>query len=141
MGYPSMILSQTQHWGRIFSPPWNTISTLVRYFLVNWPPNWVLLLNTILLVLAIISAIWGVRHLPLSLNVYQITLLLFLLSYSSDTGDPLFSFNRLILIQFPLMIAIGSLRLGRYARLAMFAFCLMVGLTVSAMFFMWKWVG
>jgi hypothetical protein len=141
MGYPSMISFQNQNWGRNFSPPWNIVSNLLHYFLANWPPNWVLLFNSIIFLLAIISAVWGIRHLPLSLNVYQITLLFVILSYSSKTGDPLGSFNRYILLQFPMMIAFGSLRLGHYARLAIFGFCLLVSLGVSAMFFMWKWVG
>jgi hypothetical protein len=141
MGYPSMVTVQIQNWGHYFSPPWKTLLTLTNYLLANGISNWVVVFNTILLGLSIYFAIWGLRYLPFSLNLYQISLLIFLLSTPQGINDPLVSFNRYILLQFPMILGIGSFRLGHYTRLVLFAFSLLISLWVSAMFFMWKWVG
>ena len=102
--------------------------------------NWVLFLNTALLVVAGFSVYWAIRHLPLALKVYQVTLFLFLLTTRS-TFDPLLSFDRFILVMFPLFIFLGAVRRGKIGNMVYFSVSVLLSMGVSAMYFMWKWIG
>jgi hypothetical protein len=140
MGY--LILSPAQYqWPRVFSFPWDTLWADVLYLFNHMPPEWFALFNAALLILAVIASIWGLRHLPLALNVYQLGLLIFILSSRVMGTDPLISFNRLILIQFPFFIAVGALPLNAFRSRALITGALTACLFVSALFFMWHWVG
>jgi hypothetical protein len=140
MGF--LIFSPAQYqWPRVFSFPWDTLWADVLYLFNHTPPEWFALFNAALLVLAVIAAIWGLRHLPLALNVYQLGLLIFILSSRVMGTDPLISFNRLILIQFPFFIAVGALPLNAFRSRALITGALTACLFVSALFFMWHWVG
>ena len=140
MGFPSFIAIQSQSWERILSTPWGTLIALVEYFPANIGHNWVIALNTVMLAAAFASVVWGLRRLPLALSVYQIVFVLYMLSNRVST-DPLLSVNRYVLVLFPMYFALGSLRFGRAGQRLLFAVGLLGSLAISAMFFMWKWIG
>ena len=140
MGFPAITALQTDSWNRFISFPWTTLWVLVTGFPGLYLGNWVLFLNTAVLVVAVAAIIWGLRHLPLALTVYQVGLLLFVLS-SGLTFDPLQSLDRYILAVFPVFFALASVARGRLGRVIYFAIGLLLSLGISAMFFMWKWIG
>ncbi len=140
MGFPVFNALLVENWERVVSPPWETLWALVQYFPANVGRNWVIVLNTAVLVAAVGAVIWGIRRLPLALNVYQIILLLYLLS-NRVTSDPLLSLNRYVLVMFPMYLAFGAIPAGRARRMALFALGVITSLGVSGMFFMWKWIG
>lgn len=139
MGFPSFTYIQDNVWDRVVSPPWSTLWALIQYFPANVGRNWVIVLNTVMLGAAIFAVVWGLKRLPLALSIYQATLLVYLLS-NRVTTDPLLSFNRYILLMFPLFMALGSLPTGHKGRIGQFAFSVLALLGLSGMFFMWKWI-
>ena len=140
MGLPSFFMLQNTIWSRFFSPPWETLGIVLRSFPFGWVENWVLGINSLELILAIWAVVVGWRYLPLSLNIYQISFLLYILS-SRAANDPLLSFNRLIVIMFPMYIVMGRQNFNRLGKLIAFGVGFLLTLGMSAMFFMWKWVG
>ena len=140
MGFPAFIDVQMLGWDRIVGFPWEPIMALFQGFPGNYMGNWVLFLNTALLVVAGFSVYWAIRHLPLALKVYQVTLFLFLLTTRS-TFDPLLSFDRFILVMFPLFIFLGAVRRGKIGNMVYFSVSVLLSMGVSAMYFMWKWIG
>jgi hypothetical protein len=140
MGYPMMDLMQASDWGRVISMPWETLLALVNYFPSHWSQNWLILLNSFFLIVTIWVLIAGWRRLPLALNVYQVIMILYILS-TRGISDPLLSLNRYILLDFPIYLMIGSFSFHRWVRLALFGIGVFGSLAISAMFFMWKWVG
>jgi hypothetical protein len=140
MGFPSFFSLQENNWERIFSTPWQTLWAVILYVPFNIGDNWVSGFNAVALGLAITGTVWGVRRLPLALSAYQIVLLLYLLSNRVLT-DPLLSVNRYVLVIFPIYMAFGALKLGRWAERIVFVALFLASLVISAFFFMWKWVG
>lgn len=172
MDFPSIAAMQTQSWDRYIAFPWTTLWVLVTGFPGNYLGNWVLFLNTALLVLSVAviifgltipkgahraetrrhgedsfalstsgaSGFWGQHRVPLALTIYQAVLVLFTLS-SGLTFDPLQSFDRYILALFPIYFALACVARGRTGRAVYFAVSLLLSLGISAMFFMWKWIG
>jgi hypothetical protein len=100
----------------------------------------VLGLNTLELALAVAAVIWGWRFLPAALNVYQVVFLLFILS-SRGVEDPLVCFNRYIVVLFPMFLVMSQQKMGTPGKLIYFGVSMVLLMGVSAMFFMWKWVG
>jgi hypothetical protein len=140
MGFPSFSSLQESNWERVFSTPWQTLWALVVYLWFNIGNNWVSGFNAITLVLAMVGTVWGLRRLPLALSAYQVVMLLYFLS-NRAISDPLLSVNRFVLVIFPMYMVFGTIKLGRRGQQAVFGVCLLASLGVSAMFFMWKWVG
>ncbi len=140
MGFPSMAAMQTGSWERYIAFPWTTLWVWLSGFPGNYLGNWVLFLNTALLALAVGVIIWGLRRLSLALTLYQAGLVLFTLS-SGLTFDPLQSFDRYVLALFPVFIALAVPMRGRWGRVLYFAISLLISMGISAMFFMWKWIG
>ena len=140
MGFPPFIDVQLVGWERVVSFPWEPIVAIFRGFPENFIGNWVLILNTIMLITAGFAVFWAVRHLPLALKVYQVTLFIYLLT-TQATIDPLLSFDRFILVMFPMYIALGAMKRNRAGNLLYLSVSIFLCMAVSAMFFMWKWVG
>jgi hypothetical protein len=148
MGFPAMDALLMSDWNRVLSTPWDTLWALVKDFPTLVMGNWLILLNTAVLGLAIWAVVRGwigseresSSQLPLELNVYQTALLLYLLC-TRVTTDPLLGLNRYILVMFPLYLVIGSIQLNRVGRGVLFALGVLGSLGLSAMFFMWKWIG
>lgn len=140
MGFPSFFSLQENNWERVFSPPWQTVWALMVYLPAHIGDNWVIVLNTFALSLAIAGAVWGARRLPLALSAYQIVLLVYLLSNRVIT-DPLLSVNRYVLVLFPTYMAFAALRLKPQTQRIVFGLFLLGSLGISSLFFMWKWIG
>jgi hypothetical protein len=140
MGFPAMNISMAVDWGRLVSTPWETIGMLALNFPTLAQDNWLILFNTPILLLAIGMLIAGWRQLPVELKVYQVTIILYLLS-THTVYDPLTSLNRYILLAFPLFLTMGTLSMSRAARIAVFGAGVFLSLTISGFFFLWKWIG
>lgn len=140
MGFPGMAEMQIADWQRFISYPLSTLWVLISGFPGNYLGNWVLFVNSALLALSVGVIIWGLRRLPAALSVYQAGLVLFTLS-SGLAIDPLLSFDRFILAAFPIYMALALFARGRRGRVIYFALSLLASLGLSAMFFMWKWIG
>ncbi len=95
----------------------------------------VLFLNTALLGLSVAVIAWGWRRLPPALTAYQLVLVLFTLS-SGLTFDPLQSFDRYMLVLFPIYLALGACCRSPRARILYFAVSLLFSLGLSGLFFM-----
>ena len=100
MGFPSFFVIQETRYLADFLDPWETLWVVLQSFPAGYLRNWVLIFNTLILLLAVGTIIWGWRRLPLALNVYQMVFLFFLLS-SRQVDDPLVSLNRYIWACFP----------------------------------------
>ena len=96
--------------------------------------------NIAVLVLAAAATYWGIRHLDKPFWLYQVTLLVFLLS-TATTGEPLCSFSRYALLMFPMFIVLAFWTTGKRTRMAAFTASFMLLLLISGYFFMWMWVG
>jgi hypothetical protein len=139
-GFPSFFVIQETKFFRIFSTPWETLWVVVQSFPAGYLRNWVLIFNTLILLLAAGTIAWGWRRLPLALNVYQVVFLFFFLS-SRQVDDPLVSLNRYIVGMFPMFMVLGLQKMRAVGKLAYFGASLLMLMGVSAMFFMWKWIG
>jgi len=140
MGFRSITAMQTQSWERFIAFPWETLWVLVRGFPDVYLNNWVLFVNTALLALSVGVIVWGWRRLPPALTVYQLVLVLFTLS-SGLTFDPLQSFDRYMLVLFPIYFVLGTWARAGRARMLYFAVSLLISLALSGLFLMWKWLG
>jgi hypothetical protein len=140
MGFPPANEIQLQIWSRWFGPPWEMFAGLLRHLPNHAVIGWTYWFNLGLLGLALWGVAWGLRRLPLALNVYNLATLFFLLS-NQELFDPLMSFNRFLLGLFPLFFALAGWMRGRTARLVYLTCALLGMLLVSVLFFMWKWVG
>ena len=125
---------------RGFFAPWETVGIILQQFPGGVLYNWVLGLNLLELGVALAAIIGGWRFLPAALNVYQVVFLFFILS-SRGVNDPLVCFNRYIVVLFPMFLVMGRLKMGTTGKMVYFGVSLLLVLGVSAMFFMWKWVG
>jgi hypothetical protein len=56
-------------------------------------------------------------------------------------NDTLVSFSRYMIAAFPFFVAIAPVMMNRYARLAVFAVCLIAQAILLSMFYFWSWAG
>jgi hypothetical protein len=138
-GFPEFSTTQTGSWGRTFQAPWQFLLDIPRLiqnpsFLVS---GW---LNFFLVFLAVVATIWAFRRIAFGLWLYMLALLLFLLATGINL-EPLSSFNRFVLLLFPLFITLGMWSKNRILRPILFISELLLFLYFSTLYFLWLWVG
>jgi hypothetical protein len=138
-GFPEFSTTQTGSWGRTFQAPWQFLLDIPRLiqnpsFLVS---GW---LNFFLVFLAVVATIWAFRRISFGLWLYMLALLLFLLATGINL-EPLSSFNRFVLLLFPLFITLGMWSKNRILRPILFISELLLFLYFSTLYFLWLWVG
>jgi hypothetical protein len=138
-GFPEFSTTQTSSWGRTFQAPWQFLLDIPRLiqnpsFLVS---GW---LNLVLVFLAVAATIWAFRRISFGLWLYMLALLLFLLATGINL-EPLASFNRFVLLLFPLFITLGMWSKNRILRPILFVSELLLFLYFSTLYFLWLWVG
>lgn len=138
-GFPDFSAIMLEGWGRQTLFPWQTLLEIPRLFTTKYfaVSGW---LNVLLLLLAVMALFWSLRRLRLELWLYMLTALLFLLSTSVE-HEPLSSFNRYILLCFPLFIILAKWARNFWLRLLILGTEGLMFLYFSTMFFMWAWVG
>jgi hypothetical protein len=138
-GLPSYAGLLFDNWGRYTQYPWRTLMKLPE--LVRspyWPVSgWV---NLCVVLLVIFITIWEARRIPISMAIYQFSLLWFLLSLTTNV-EPLASASRYSLLMFPLFIGLALWMDTPAKRFLAFAFGLALQLYLSGQFFLWIWVG
>lgn len=138
-GLPGFDVVQYEYWGRVALWPWQTLTHLWQTLAAGkvYIYTWIDL--TAALITLTLTA-WALRRLPVSLRIYQVAMLLTLLS-TTIQRSPLGSWGRMSLMMFPLYLALGLWTENR--RRAMFAFAAGVGLQLFLLtiFFAWGFVG
>jgi Glycosyltransferase family 87 len=132
-GYGSSTAAYAAHWHTRVAWPWSTLAASVRAFFAT-PPNLILRLNLIFLVLA--CGLMLVRRLRMEYRLYALASLALFLTKSTD---PLLqSTVRYVLAVFPLFLALAMVlerrRVGLIAFCAFFAF-----LNAVLLFGFWRW--
>jgi hypothetical protein len=92
-------------WGNSVQWPWRAFMNIPELFRTGmiYVNGWG---NILAFILAAVAAIWSTKHLPRSMTLFQIVLLLMLL-ITSHTAYPLNDFARHTLVAFPLFIVLA----------------------------------
>ncbi len=137
-GFPDYSGLVYEIWGRHFAWPWQTVANLVRMSSVGIPSyTWV---NLIVLVGILVLTGWGLRRLPAVLQIYQISLLLFLV-FNTLPYEPWGSIGRYTLLLFPTYLLVAMWASTPARRLTWFALAVTLQLFLAGQFFMWGWTG
>jgi hypothetical protein len=138
-GLPSYRGLLFNQWGRFTQYPWQTIMELPELIQSPyWPVSgWV---NLSVVFLVILITIWEAKRIPISMMVYQLSMLWFLLSVTTDV-EPLASASRYSLLMFPLFIGLAMWTDTPTRKFLAFAFGIALQLYLSGQFFLWIWVG
>ena len=132
-------------WGQYSGLPWEGIVGNTRQLLelpvsqdLYWLPTTVLDL-----VLAIFVPVVLIIRRQSSRSTYLIYawLILIIALIKLGPNDTLVSFSRYMIAAFPLFVAISPAMMNRYARLAVFAVCLIAQAILLSMFYFWSWAG
>ncbi len=138
-GFPAYSLLQRQHWTWAARWPWQAFLAVPEWIVEGSfsVAGW-LGLGVLLLLLA--ATVWGLRHLPKEMVLYQASMLLFLLSFSRQI-EPLASLGRHALLMFPLFVALAAWSQTSQRTLFLAAIGVGLGLFFVGQFIMWGWVG
>ncbi|WP_303774318.1 hypothetical protein [Anaerolinea thermophila] len=138
-GFPSFLQSYEQEFFRYPAPPW---TNLVKWLMLLpqhlSSPDWVI--NSVALFLVVWSLIWGWKKIPASWLAFQ-ALVLFMALGLGDARDPLFAYNRYILMGFSLFAALGWWADTPLKRLTGFALGVFGQLALMALFLLWIFIG
>jgi hypothetical protein len=135
-GFPPYTELLLAAWGRGAHPPWQILEEFLQLIRSDswWLTGW---LNVSLLLLAALGLGWGIRRLPISMLIFHGSLLLFLIS----TTTQLDGWGRYALIMFPLFILLGLWFSSYKRRLVGFVIAIGLQLYFAGLFIMWIWTG
>ena len=138
-GWPPYPDTLARLYERSVSLPWDAAVIYFNYithlplqipYLISW-------VGVILFLVTVGLTVWGWGWMPRPWWWYQAALLVFLMS-NTITGAPMIAFLRYCLIMFPLFVEIARLWQRPRLRMLLFSVGLILGLLLSAMFFMWR---
>ena len=137
--FPPIFALLQSDWGRLTQWPWQTLLDLPKLFQFQYfyITGWV---NLSLLALILISIFWGYQKLGLGLWIYQLSMLLFLLSSTGSQFEPLSGLNRYALLMFPTMIFLATCIKNRLWKISAITVGAILQLYLAALFFLWIWV-
>ena len=138
-GYPNYQQLEMSEWGAGFMTPWKFVDSLVTYTIANSynPIHW---MNIVILILGCFVSVWSFRKLPLSLSVFQLSTLIFVV-FSGVSAKPLVSISRFVLIMFPIFFYVGFQIQKKRIRLAVIELCVILQILLTGFFFLWGFVG
>jgi hypothetical protein len=142
-GLPSYAGLLFDYWGRYTQYPWQTLIKLPELIQSSsWPVSgWVsLCVNLCVVLLVILITIWEARRIPASMMVYQLSMLGFLLSITTNV-ELLASASRYSLLMFPLFIGLALWTNTPTRKLVAFTLGIALQFYLSGQFFLWGWVG
>ena len=135
----------TTLWGQYSGFPWEGILGNTRQLLtlphsqdLYWVPTTILdLFLAIFIPIVLILR----RHSSRSTYMLYAWLVLVIALVKLGPDDTLVSFSRYMIAAFPFFVAISPVMRNRYARLAVFAICLIAQAVLLSMFYFWSWAG
>lgn len=125
-------------WQRVMQWPWVTAAAVVDCFATG-RINTNFVVDLILIGFTITLAILSWKKIPWPQWLYQVSLLLYLVSTSS-WGQPLTGYSRYMLVMFPVFTASALFIRGKALRLILTAISLAMLLLLSGVYFMWGWI-
>jgi hypothetical protein len=136
-GYASYIGSHSEAWQ--VQLPWNTILAIPQLVQTEaiWVVEWAPVLS---FGLTVGTVLWGWKHLPREMWIYECALILLLLS-TRHSAIPLGSFGRHCLAGFPLFIALSAWCNTSLKRGAVFGLFLAGQFYLASQFMLWRAVG
>ncbi|MBP7228504.1 MAG: hypothetical protein KA988_05285 [Longilinea sp.] len=137
-GFPDLNTVRLTYWGRVVQPPWDYYQEFVRFFTFNRfdSDGWI---NLVVLLLAILLTVWGLRRLPLPLTLYQGGMFL-LITVTVVPGTPFEGAGRYVLMMFPLFLLLGAWANSPFRRLLLTALTVFLSLGLAGIYFFWGWV-
>lgn len=137
-GFSSIVSIQAE-FARYPAPVWknlaNWIAMLPQHLL---SPDWII--NLIALILTLASIVWSGKRIKIGWAMFQASLLIIVLRVVVP-HDPLLSYNRYVLIGFPIYIMLGYWSNSHMKRLFGFAFGVLGQIFLLVLFLLWSWVG
>lgn len=125
-------------WHARIVPPWETYGYAIRTIL-SGSFTFIDLLNWAVATLFLVLLVWGWRRIPLEYNLYTAASLLIILIRIVDT-QPLISMSRYSLTLFPVFYTLSLVGENPYLRRVIIYGSVLLGLYLSAQFFLWGWV-
>jgi hypothetical protein len=138
-GYSNYQELEMSNWGAAFMTPWQFVNSLFSYTIAN-SYNVIHWMNIVMLIFACIVTVWCFRKLPLSVSIFQLSTLIFLV-FTGIIAKPLVSISRFILIMFPIFFYIGVQTQKKLVRLGVIELCVILQILLTGFFFMWGFVG
>ena len=132
-------------WGQYSGLPWEGLVGSTRQLLhlpvsqdLYWLPTTVLDLFLAIFIPAVLIIR---RQSNRSTYLIYAWLILIIALIKLGPNDTLVSFSRYMIAVFPFFVAISTVMKNRYARLAVFAVCLIAQAILLSMFYLWSWAG
>jgi hypothetical protein len=135
---PAISEIQKEYWGRIIQMPWQTFSDIASMIRAHNLPvtSWI---NLFILFIVLFITFWELKYLSLSLNIYQISSVAYLLFFTT-IDEPIASLGRFCLIMFPLFIGLSLWAHSPRRRLISVSIGIFSQLLLSGIFVMWGFV-
>lgn len=140
LGFPPYEQVQLVRWGRTIQWPWEILQNYSLLINLNYllSSGWINLLSFIC---SLSVGVYSVFYFPTWIWVFQASSFL-MLTFTNMNGFPLASYNRLVLLQFPIFMILASMTISQ--KRARFIFLVIFGLLqlyITILNIMWVWVG